>query len=238
MGGTYGALCVALVNTSGLGIWSLLPLAVVPLWSLRTALVYRRRRNEQFEDTVHALLRMLQHAHPYTEGHVDRVGKTAEQVGLKLGLPRTRARALRTAALLHDIGKLAVDEQILDKPAKLTPQEIAHIRRHSEAGAAILTPVKELREMAPRIRHHHERPDGSGYPMGLAGEEIPLESRVIAVLDAYDAMTGGEDGSEKRSYRESISPKAALEELERCSGTQFDGKVVKAFRECLAEVAA
>jgi putative nucleotidyltransferase with HDIG domain len=211
----------------------LIPLTFVPVMALRTGLVYQARMYEHYYETIRCLTLMLQRSHPYTHGHLERVASIAEEVARKLGLPRSRARMVREAAVLHDIGKIAIDEEILDKPAKLTPDEMDHVRGHSAFGAQILQPVKEFHELVPWIRHHHERPDGTGYPDRLTDREIPIESKIIAVVDAFDAMTGGTAPEHHRSYRPALSQDDALAELERCSGTQFDPRVVKVFREVL-----
>lgn len=210
-----------------------LPLTFVPIWALRTGLDYQARMYDHYYETVLGLTQMLQRSHPYTHGHLERVAAIAEQVALNLGMSKRRARMVREAAILHDIGKIAVSEEILDKPAKLTAEEFEHVKLHSSLGAKILRPVKPFREIAPWIRHHHERLDGTGYPDRLCDEEIPIESKIISVVDAFDAMTGGENAAEKRTYREPKSQREALAELERCSGTQFDPKVVAAFKEVL-----
>lgn len=231
---SLGAQSVALYALLGLAVSiliaenhvALVPLTLAPVLALRSALMYRTKRYDNYYGTIAALNLMLQRAHPYTHGHLERVAVVAEDVARQLGLSRSRARLVREAAILHDIGKIAVDEEILDKPAKLTSEEFDHVKRHSEWGAEILQPVREFAEIVPWIRHHHERPDGTGYPDRLTDPEIPIESKIIAVVDAYDAMTG----SEKRSYRESVRSDEALQELERCSGRQFDPRVVAAFK--------
>ncbi|MEQ1933787.1 MAG: HD domain-containing phosphohydrolase, partial [Fimbriimonadaceae bacterium] len=171
---------------------------------------------------------------PYTHRHLARVALASEEVALRLGLGTKRARLVREAAILHDLGKIAIDEDILDKPAKLTPEEFDHVKQHSEFGERILAPVAEFQEMKQWIRHHHERPDGTGYPDQLRDSQIPIESKIIAVVDAYDAMTGGCEGRDKRSYRDPMTPDQAMQELERCSGTQFDKAVVKTFKRVIA----
>lgn len=212
-----------------------IPLTLVPVLALRTALQYQARMYEHYYETITALTLMLQRAHPYTHGHLERVARTAEEVARRLGLSNQRARMVREAAVLHDIGKIAVDEQLLDKPGKLTDEEMEHVRQHARWGAEILEPVRSFREMLPWILHHHERPDGSGYPSGLLDPDIPIESKIIAVVDAYDAMTGSEIPGARRTYRDPMSVNDALDELERCSGSQFDGAVVRAFRTVLTE---
>jgi putative nucleotidyltransferase with HDIG domain len=208
--------------------YALIPLTMIPIWLGRLGVQYRARMDDVYYETIAALSSMLQHAHPYTHGHLDRVATYAETVALRLGLGSARARKVREAAVLHDIGKIAVDEEILDKPSKLNDEEMNHVRRHSEFGAQILEPAAAFRKIAPWIRHHHERPDGAGYPDRLAGNDIPIESRIIAVVDAFDAMVG--DGpSERRPYRTPKTQEEALVELERCQNTQFDAAVVEAF---------
>ena len=237
---------VALYALLGLAVTSLIaehmpwlvPLSLIPVWALRTSLIYQGKLYDNYYGTIAALNMMLQRAHPYTHGHLERVAETAEEVAKRLGLGPSRARLVREAAILHDIGKIAVDEEILDKPSKLTREELDHVRLHATWGAEILSPVKEFSPIVPWIRHHHERPDGSGYPDRLSDVEIPIESKIIAVVDAFDAMIGSEGPNGKRTYREPMTVCAALQELERCSGSQFDPEVVRAFRAVVeAEVA-
>ncbi len=216
-------------------LYGFLPFTMVPVMALRTALQYQAKMYEHYYETITALTLMLQRAHPYTHGHLERVAKAAEEVARRVGLSGSRARMVREAAVLHDIGKIAVDEALLDKPAKLTDEEMDHVRKHAEWGAEILEPVRGFKEMLPWILHHHERPDGRGYPSGLSDRDIPIESKIIAVVDAYDAMTGSEIPGAKRTYRDPMSVEEALEELARCSGTQFDPKVVGAFRAVVME---
>jgi putative nucleotidyltransferase with HDIG domain len=211
-------------------IWSI-PLTLVPVWAIRTGLKQKADLYEHYYETITALNLMLQRAHPYTHAHLERVAHTAEEVARKLGLSSSRARLVREAAVLHDVGKIAVDEKVLDKPTTLTIEEVDHVRKHAEWGAQILSPVRQFAPLVPWILHHHERPDGQGYPRGLTIEQIPIESRIIAVVDAFDAMTDSQDGKPGRSYRDPMTVDEAIEELERNAGTQFDGAVVKAFRE-------
>ena len=221
------AVTVALLVDLGHGVFA--ALTIVPVWALRTALDMRTRLYGHYYETISALTLMLQRAHPYTHGHLERVAAISEDVALRLGLSPDRARLVREAAVLHDIGKIAVDEQILDAPRKITPEEFGHTQKHSEFGAEILSQVPQFQQMVPWIRHHHERLDGTGYPHALSDEEIPVESKIIAVADAFDAMVGTCDASGQRSYRKSLTHDEAIEELRRCSGTQFDGRVVEVF---------
>jgi diguanylate cyclase (GGDEF)-like protein/putative nucleotidyltransferase with HDIG domain len=158
--------------------------------------------------------------------HSETVGRYAEMMARELGFSEQRIGRVRLAGMLHDIGKVGVPDSILQKPAKLTPDELATIRRHPELGAQILE-HPGFADVRAWVGAHHERPDGRGYPLGLSGEEIPLEARILAVADAYEAMTSD------RAYRPSIGQAAACAELRRCAPGQFDPLVVKAFLACL-----
>jgi diguanylate cyclase (GGDEF)-like protein/putative nucleotidyltransferase with HDIG domain len=153
--------------------------------------------------------------------HSETVGRYAEMMAHELGLSEQRTSRVRLAGLLHDIGKVGVPDEILKKPGKLTDEEFALIRRHPELGEQILE-HPSLVDVREWVGAHHERPDGRGYPLGLRAEEIPLEARILAVADAYEAMTSD------RTYRSSMAHSAARAELERCAGTQFDAAVVAA----------
>lgn len=227
-----GMAVATLVESNKFGF---VPFTIVPVLALRTALQYQARMYEHYYETITALTLMLQRAHPYTHGHLERVAKAAEEVARRVGLSGSRARMVREAAVLHDIGKIAVDEALLDKPAKLTDEEMDHVRKHAVWGAEILEPVRGFKEILPWIRYHHERPDGKGYPSGLSDRDIPIESKIIAVVDAYDAMTGSELPGTARSYRDPMTVEQALQELTRCAGTQFDPKVVGAFKSVVME---
>lgn len=226
------AVAVAVLVAMNLGFYAALTL--VPVWALRTAFAMRSRLYAHYYETITALTLMLQRAHPYTHGHLERVAEMAEDVALRLGLSPAKARLVREAAVLHDIGKIAVNEQILDLPRRLTDGEFDHVKRHSEFGAEILAQVPQFQPMVPWIRHHHERLDGTGYPARLTDEEIPIESKIICVVDAFDAMVGTEGASGQRSYREPMTVEEALSELQRCAGSQFDPNVVRAFEQVAA----
>jgi diguanylate cyclase (GGDEF)-like protein/putative nucleotidyltransferase with HDIG domain len=159
--------------------------------------------------------------------HSETVARYAEMMGRALGLSDQRVSRLRLAGLLHDIGKVAVSDAILRKPGKLTAEEFAVVRRHPELGAQILEHAS-LADVRAWVGAHHERPDGNGYPLGISGDALPLEARIVAVADAYEAMTSD------RAYRDSIGRDAARAELERCAGSQFDARVVAAFLAVLA----
>jgi putative nucleotidyltransferase with HDIG domain len=173
--------------------------------------------------TLLALARAIEARDPHSSGHALRVGVMAEVVAARLGWDETDVDVLRLAAALHDVGKLAVPEQILRKPGPLDDAELAEIRRHPEEGARMVASHRALQLVVPGVLYHHESWDGSGYPVGLEGEAIPAEARVLAVVDAFDAMTTN------RSYRRALTEQEAVAELERCSGAQFDPKIVSVF---------
>ncbi|NCB51042.1 MAG: PAS domain S-box protein [Clostridia bacterium] len=164
-----------------------------------------------------------------TEEHEKRIAHMCIEIGRKLGLPQHSLDELQLFSMLHDIGKIGIDDRILNKPGKLSEAEMAAMKTHSEIGNRIVGSVSELESVAEYILTHHERWDGEGYPLGKRGEEIPLLSRILAVADAYDAMT------QNRVYRKAISREAAIKEIEKNSGTQFDPEIVWAFFEIMRE---
>jgi HD-GYP domain-containing protein (c-di-GMP phosphodiesterase class II) len=172
-----------------------------------------------------ALARAIEARDPYSSGHAARVTAIAEVIAARLGWDDEQIDVLRIGAALHDIGKLAVPDSVLRKPGPLNEAELDHVRAHPQEGAHMLGLVGTLRAAVPCVLHHHERWDGHGYPTGTAGEEIPIEARVLAVADAYDAMTSD------RPYRRALTQGRAISELERCAGTQFDPDVVAVFAE-------
>lgn len=159
----------------------------------------------------------------YTRGHSDRVTRYAVDIAQEMKLPEKEIEIIKRAGILHDLGKLGIDDAILRKPGKLTNEEYNLVKKHSELGEYMLRPLKFLKDEKPIIRHHHERFDGTGYPDGLKGKAIPLGSSIIAVADAFDAMTSD------RPYKPIYPMDKAVEELQRYSGTQFDPSVVETF---------
>jgi len=172
---------------------------------------------------VYAIVNTLHEKNKREEAHSRRVGSLSYQLGQHLGVSSRELDELKSMGLLHDIGKIAIDDHILNKPDRLDEEEYTEIKKHPEIGYRILSSVNELSEMAEYVLCHHEAYDGKGYPRGLKGEEIPYLSRIIAVTDAYDAMT------RDRSYRKAMTQKEAGEELNRCAGTQFDPHIVEVF---------
>jgi diguanylate cyclase (GGDEF)-like protein/putative nucleotidyltransferase with HDIG domain len=192
----------------------------------------KRGGRRSSEETIHQVLLSVVGEHDGAlRDHVDDVAILADQVGRELGLSDGDLAHLRRAAALHDIGKVAIPDAILHAPRKLTEEEWVYMRQHTIIGARIIGAAPELLPVAKIVRSSHERYDGGGYPDQLAGEDIPLGARVVAVCDSFDAMTT------TRSYREAMSVSDALEELDRCAGTQFDPRVVAAFRAVLADTA-
>lgn len=173
--------------------------------------------------TLMALADAIEARDPYTRQHAMGAAELATRVAKRLGLPEDQVETVRLAAILHDIGKIAVPDHILHKPGPLTPDERKLIQTHPEVGAHLIAGIPFLREVAIIVRHHHERHDGTGYPARLPGEAIPLGSRIVALVDAHSAITTD------RPYRSARSHAAAVEEIQRHSGTQFSPAVVAAF---------
>lgn len=172
---------------------------------------------------VRGLVRALEAKDPYTRGHSERVAALAAELAVGLGLAPEEAEGVRSAALLHDVGKIGIREDVLNKPGRLTPEEWVFVRQHPVTGAQILVDAGQPAEIIAAVRHHHENYDGSGYPAGLAGEAIPLWARIIRVADAFDAMRSA------RAYRPALSTHEVRAELQRGCGTAFDPQVVEVF---------
>jgi two-component system cell cycle response regulator len=178
------------------------------------------------------LLRALAERNPELGEHLSTVAELAVAVARRLGLSDAEVEEVRHAADLHDVGKVAIPDAILNKPAPLDDEEWAFMRRHTIIGERIVAAAPALRDVAVLVRASHERHDGCGYPDGLAGADVPLGARIVAVCDSFDAMVAD------RPYRRAVPQDVALRELERCAGTQFDPVVVAAFREAIDELAA
>jgi putative nucleotidyltransferase with HDIG domain len=178
---------------------------------------------ENFRQTIVGFAHALDESDKYTRGHSERVAHYAMLIARGLELPEGEVETVRQAALMHDIGKIGIRYEKLNKPGKLTPEEVTMFRTHPAKGKRILEPIPFMQNLIPGCWCHHESYDGGGYPQGLMGENIPLIGRVVAVADAYDAMTSD------RSYRKALPHDVAINELDRCSNVQFDPNIVDVF---------
>jgi putative nucleotidyltransferase with HDIG domain len=192
----------------------------------------QRRLLRARQETILALMAALEARDPYTHRHSVNVSLVADQLSAALGLGEGERVVIQNAALLHDIGKLGIPDAILFKPASLAPAEMMVMRGHARIGADLLRPLEFLRREWPLVLHHHEWFNGAGYPQGLAGEAIPLGSRIIQVADSIDAML------EPRPYRKALSLEEAIREVERGRGVQFDPAVAAAAVDGLRRSAA
>jgi len=216
----YGLLIAALWSVVG----PFAPLLVlIPLFVARWAVAQFAEQQKAYEATVGALCQAVETKDFYTRGHSDRVSRGSVMIAREIGMRGDRVEAIRYAGMLHDVGKLGVPTKVLQKTGKLTEEEYAAIQLHPMRGLDIVREIGFLDEALAGIMHHHERIDGRGYPMGLAGDEIPEFARVLAVADAFDSMTS------TRSYRGARPVDEAIEELRKWSGTQFDPAFVDAF---------
>ena len=177
-----------------------------------------------FLSSIQMLAGAVDEKDPYTRGHSDRVTRYSVLLATELGLPKDDIEKLRIAAQLHDVGKIGIEDRILKKPGKLTPEEFEIMKTHTTKGANILRPVEKLRDMLPGIELHHEALDGSGYPHGLKGDEIPLMARIITVADTFDAITTS------RPYQKAMPPAYAIERIESFVGVRYDAAIVAALR--------
>lgn len=181
------------------------------------------------ENVILSLALAIEAKDPYTEGHCVRLAEYADLLGRDLGLTERELAQLRMAAMLHDVGKIAVPEEVLRKPSALTDEERETFRQHPAIGERICRPLRSARAILPAIRHHHERWDGRGYPDGLKGEEIPLLARIVALVDAFDAMVSD------RPYRSGIPLPEALEIVRANIGPQWEPRLVERFIALMAQ---
>jgi putative two-component system response regulator len=192
-----------------------------------------RRNKQSLINGVQTLVHALEAKDAYTSGHSSRVSRYAVKTAVQLGYTGERLEQIRLGGELHDIGKIGTREDILNKPGPLTPEEFEHIKVHVSLGERILAPsLAESPIVLQIVRSHHERLDGRGFPDGLQGENIPPEARIVAVVDAFDAMTTN------RAYRPSRTPADAIDELRRCAGTHFYPPAVDAFLRAFSDVSA
>ena len=211
---------MAIVYVS-IGIWGIIPF-FFPLILARRSFELYTKMQKMYLETIRALAAAIDAKDPYTKGHSERVTQTSVALARELNLPEREIDNIEYAALLHDIGKIGIDEGILGKNDGLTSEEFKRIKEHTIMGAKIVKPVEFLKDSYKAIYHHHERYDGDGYPDRLKGEDIPISARIITVADAYDAM-----GSD-RPYRKKLKQDKIMKELTEQSGKQFDPEVVKA----------
>lgn len=190
--------------------------------ALENARMYHNLRRA-FAQTIEGFARALEAKDRYTAGHSDRVATYAVLIADGLAVPPNEVEQVRHAALLHDIGKLGIRSEDLNKPQKLTQAEYVMFQSHPSLGARILEPLDFLHDLIPAVAYHHEQWDGSGYPEGLEGDKIPVMARIIAVADTYDAMTSD------RAYRKALPHDIAMDELRRCASSQFDPGIVDVF---------
>ncbi len=198
-------------------------LVLMPMLLARWALEQTRAQEQAHAATMAALCQAVETKDYYTRGHSERVSRGAAMIAQQIGMRPERVGAVRYAGMLHDVGKLGVPTKVLQKSGALTEEEFAAIQLHPMRGLEIVRDIGFLDEALAGIMHHHERMDGTGYPMGLAGSEIPEFARVISVADAFDSMTS------TRSYRPAMSIEEGIAELRRSSGTHFDPELVEAF---------
>jgi len=182
---------------------------------------------ELFLGSIRMLAAAIDEKDPYTRGHSGRVAKYSIIIGDGLGLSAEELDRLRIAALLHDVGKIGVDDRVLKKPGKLTDEEFELMKQHTVKGANIMRPVSQLKDMLPGIELHHERMDGQGYPYGLSGDQIPIMARIIAVADTFDAITTN------RPYQSAMDLEYALERIRSLAISRFDPKVVEALESAI-----
>ncbi|WP_327295330.1 HD-GYP domain-containing protein [Streptomyces sp. NBC_01197] len=201
---------------------------LLPMYISSWVFAQYHRERAAHRATIRALVQAVDIKDQYTRGHSERVGQASAMIAGELGMAGDRLEALRFAGILHDVGKLGVPTRLLRKDGPLTPEERRVIELHPEYGHEMVRGIGFLGEARAAILHHHERLDGSGYPYGLSGQQIPEFARVVAIADAFDAMTS------TRSYRRARPVDAALRELLRCAGTQFDPLMVQAFVRALA----
>ncbi|MEA2022467.1 MAG: HD-GYP domain-containing protein [Candidatus Caldatribacteriota bacterium] len=194
-----------------------------PLLLARRSFELFAKMRKVYLDTIRALAAAIDAKDPYTKGHSERVSKNAVALAQEMNLPDREIENIEYSALLHDIGKIGIEDSILGKNDRLTEQEFEKIKKHTIMGANIIEPVDFLKSSYKAIYHHHERYNGNGYPDGIKEEEIPLSARIIAVVDAYDAM-----GSD-RPYRKKLGKDIIIKILKEQSGKQFDPEVVKVF---------
>lgn len=198
-------------------------LVIVPILLTKYTFSLYIQSKSQYVETVDALMLAMEARDKYTEGHSKRVAEISASIAKELKYNDWKIEQLNMAALLHDVGKIGIDDQILNKPGKLTKEEFDTIKTHPQIGYNILKDIKNLESILPIVRNHHERYDGTGYPDGKKVEELSLDVFIVQLADSIDAMTTD------RPYRKALSPDVVIEEVKKYSGTQFHPKVVEAY---------
>jgi putative nucleotidyltransferase with HDIG domain len=208
-------------------LWQYNPLTILlgglPLLVVRHSYGVAIRLQHQTHDALRALVQVIDERDHHTLDHSERVSQYAQSIAEALGLSQEEIEVIAPAALLHDLGKVGMADDVLFSTSSLNPAERAHAQKHAEVGAMLLSKFPLFGKGTLLVRYHHERFDGKGYPEGLKGEDIPLGARIISVADAFQAMT------EERTYRRALSQEDAIAQLTHGSGTQFDPRVVEAF---------
>ncbi|HAE43066.1 MAG TPA: hypothetical protein DCG34_09150 [Clostridiales bacterium] len=185
---------------------------------------------KNYYDTVKALINAIEAKDPYTSGHANRVGEYSVAIAQEINLSSKQIEIIKNAALLHDIGKIGIDDRILNKQEGLSDLELEVIKNHPSIGYDIIKDIGFLKDVMNIVKHHHEKWDGSGYPQGLKGSEIPIETTILTISDAYDAMTTD------RPYRKALSSEEAVKELLKYSGTQFNPEIIDKAIETLRKI--
>jgi HD-GYP domain-containing protein (c-di-GMP phosphodiesterase class II) len=224
--GVIGFLFVVLWLPAGVG-WFSAVLVLAPLFVARWAFVQYGDELRAHERTLRALVTAVETKDPYNRGHSDRTAQLAEWLAETLGLGHKEIQDVRTAAMLHDIGRVCVPSKVLRARQQLTDDELVVLAEHALSAVQLVEGIDFVKDSLDGIAHHHERYDGRGYPAGLAGEDIPLTARIVAVADSFDAVTTS------RAYRDAIPVETALEAVAERAGTQFDPVVVEALRRVL-----
>jgi putative nucleotidyltransferase with HDIG domain len=196
--------------------------------AIENAQLYREVQKSYF-DTIRALVQAVEETDRYTRGHSERVTTFSLKIAEKMGCSEKQLQTVRYAGVLHDIGKIGINVNIIQKPDRLTDEEFVIIKNHPLIGERIIGPIAFLKDVIPAVKQHHERYDGLGYPLGLDGSQMAPEARILAVADAYDAMISA------RPYRDPLPKREAVAELRRWSGRQFDPMVVEVFLDILEE---
>lgn len=207
-----------------------IPLTLLFLFLALLGNYYRKLYEEAKIENMMILVKSLEERDEYTYGHSQRVANISEKVAKKQGFKEAHIERIKIAAMLHDIGKIGIPDNILRKPGRLSETEFEEIKKHPVKGYEILKKIRRFQNHEAKwVKYHHERLDGSGYPEGLTGDQIPLESKIIAVADIYEALTSD------RPYRKAMTKEQALKEMRKMAGNAIDGKVFKAFLEALEE---